>query len=655
MYKYLFEPLKLGSVELKNRIVFTSIGIDSYNSDGTVTDENISFVKARSVETGMIITTVSMATYKYGKVKFIGSYDDFFIESLSRFSSAGRSGGAKIVLQLSAMGGPNTLADDVFHEIIPFVPTADIPDYKEQWNGKNKPVELKTEQIEEIIQDFVQASVRAKSAGFDGIELFAAEDFLLSSFITPHFNKRNDKYGGNFENMVRMPVEIIRGIRKACGEDFIIGFKYNTYYEFPEGDGIDIPLGIKIGKRLAKEKISYLHEYSYAKHNVPFSLFKYSIMPGQYQPRNSTVEISEALKKNINNIPVMAVGGILKPEEADSIIGAGKADLVSIGRAFIADHLWALKAKKKIPIRPCIRCFVCLDEATKSRIIGCSVNPNVLADEKNSLKKAKKPKKIIIAGAGPAGINCALSLHERGHMVEIYEKNKQIGGKLIASSVKGLNYEHKDLLDYYRNELLEKGIKIYTQTAVDGKMLLSKDPDVLIIAIGANQKVPAINGIEGKNVIGVVEAFKNAHRLRNKNIVIIGGQDRGCEAALLLSKNSNDVTIIESGNKLMSENDIEYITMVLERMIVEEKIRFYLKFKVVNIGTDAVVAENIENNNSFKIKCDIVVNASGFEVPYDELKSLTDIYKNSYIIGDCYRPGNLFNAVTQAYEVAKKV
>ena len=291
MYKYLFEPLKLGSVELKNRIAFTSIGIDSYNSDGTVTDENISFVKARSVETGMIITTVSMATYKYGKVKFIGSYDDFFIESLSRFSSAGRSGGAKIVLQLSAMGGPNTLADDVFHEIIPFVPTADIPDYKEQWNGKNKPVELKTEQIEEIIQDFVQASVRAKSAGFDGIELFAAEDFLLSSFITPHFNKRNDKYGGNFENMMRMPVEIIRGIRKACGEDFIIGFKYNTYYEFPEGDGIDIPLGIKIGKRLAKEKISYLHEYSYAKHNVPFSLFKYSIMQASISQEILTVEI----------------------------------------------------------------------------------------------------------------------------------------------------------------------------------------------------------------------------------------------------------------------------------------------------------------------------------------------------------------------------
>ena len=146
--------------------------------------------------------------------------------------------------------------------------------------------------------------------------------------------------------MLRMPVEIIRGIRKVCGKDFIIGFKYNTYYEFPEGDGIDLDLGVKIGKRIAEEGISYLHAYSYAKHDRPFSLFRYSIMPSQYQPRNTTVPVSEKLKSNINDVPIMAVGGILKPGEADRIIGEGKADMVSIGRAFIADHLWAYKAKR---------------------------------------------------------------------------------------------------------------------------------------------------------------------------------------------------------------------------------------------------------------------------------------------------------------------
>ena len=610
MYKNLFEPIKLGNVELKNRIVFTSIGIDSYNPDGTVTNENISFVKARSIETAMIITTVSMATYKYGKVKFIGSYDDCFIESLSRFAKAGHTGGAKIILQISAMGGPNTLADDVFRDIVPFVPTVDIPDYRQNWKGQNKPVELTTEQIEEIIQDFISASIRAKSAGFDGVELFAAEDFLLSSFITPHFNKRTDKYGGNFENMLRMPVEMIRGIRKECGDDFIIGFKYNTYYEFPEGDGIDLSLGIRIGKKMAKENISYLHEYSYARHNIPFSLFKYSIMPSQYQPRNSTIEISEALKKQIKDIPIMAVGAILKPDEADRIIGEGKADLVSIGRAFIADPLWAYKARGNIYIRPCIRCFVCLDEATKSRIIGCSVNPNVIESKKNLLSAAKSPKKVAIIGAGPAGMACALFLHKRGHYVEIYEKDNQIGGKLIASSVEGLNYEHGDLLDYYRNELKNANIEIFKQTLVEDRMLLLKNPDAVVIAIGSRQRIPAINGINNKNVIGVAEAITNSFKIKNKNIVIIGGKVRGCEAALLLARNGNQVTIIEDSNKLMSENDIEYLTMVLERMIVEENIRFYLRFKVINIARSFVIAENIENNNKFKIKCDLIVNAT---------------------------------------------
>ena len=460
MYKNLFKPIKLsGGIELKNRIVFTSIGIDSYNEDGTVTDENISFVKARSVETAMIITTVSMATYKYGKVKFIGSYDDSFIPSLSRFAEAGHHGGAKIVLQISAMGGPNTLADDVFHDIVPYVPTSDIPMYKSEWTGKNTPTELTTSQVQEIIEDFIQAARRARDAGFDGVELFAAEDFLLSSFITPHLNRRTDRYGGSFENRLNMPVEIIKGIRRICGDDFIIGFKYNTYYEFPEGDGIDLDMGVKIGQVISDQGISYLHEYSYAKHDRPFSLFKYSIMPSQYQPRNTTIPLSEELKKNIKDTPVMAVGGILKPDEADRIIGDGKADLVSIGRAFIADHLWAQKAKKGQLIRPCIRCFVCLDEATKSRIIGCSVNPDVLVEKSKEIKKTDKPKRILVIGAGPAGMTAALTLSRRGHMVTLYEKSNSPGGQLKASATGGLKYEYLDLLKYFEKELKNSKVK----------------------------------------------------------------------------------------------------------------------------------------------------------------------------------------------------
>jgi 2,4-dienoyl-CoA reductase-like NADH-dependent reductase (Old Yellow Enzyme family)/thioredoxin reductase len=633
-------------------MTFTSIGIDSYNDEGTVTDENISFVKARSVDTGMIITTVSMATYKYGQVKFIGSYDDFFIPSLAEFARAGHYGGAKIILQISAMGGPNTLADDVFHEIIPYVPSAGIPMYREEWTGKNTPTELKTEQIEEIIEDFIQAARRAKEAGFDGVELFAAEDFLLSSFITPHLNRRKDKYGGSFENTLRMPVEIIRGIKKICGEDFIIGFKYNAYYEFPEGDGIDLDLGAKIGKRIAEEGISYLHAYSYAKHDRPFSVFKYSIMPSQYQPRNTTIPVSEKLKSAISDVPIMAVGGILKPDEADMIIGKGRADLVSIGRAFIADHLWAYKAKRNQRFRPCIRCFVCLDEATKSRIIGCSINPDVLVDKNKELKPVEKTKNVIVAGAGPAGIIAALTASKRGHHVMLYEKEGNIGGKLNLSFATGLKYEYSDLLKYYEEELDESKIEVHLNTEVTNELIKSLNPDILIVAIGANTKLPSIPGIKQNNVINISDAINDSGKIKNKKVTVIGGSDTGCETALVLVKNNNTVTIIEQKENLMWDNDIEYLTMVLEKMLVEQGIRFLLNFRVSRIRDNMVLAENLLNKNTFNIESELIINAAGFESPLKKIDELKNACKNTFVVGDCHNPSKIFQAISEAFEVA---
>jgi len=648
----LFEPIKLGKTELKNRIAFTSIGIDSYNDEGTVTDENISFVKARSVETALIISTVSMATYKYGRVKFIGSYNDSFIPSLSKFAAAGHWGGAKMLLQISAMGGPNTLADDVFREIVPYVPSADIPDYTREWTGKNKPCELKTEQVEEIADDFIKAAVRAKKSGFDGVELFAAEDFLLSSFITPHFNHRSDKYGGSFENNLRLPVEIIKGIKKCCGDDFIIGFKYNTFYEFPEGDGIDIGLGIKIGRQIAAEGASYLHSYSYAKHDRPFSLFKYSIMASQYQPRNSTIFISSNLKKNIKDIPVMAVGSILKPDEADVIIGKGDADIVSVGRAFIADPLWAHRAKNMQKFRPCIRCFVCLDEATKSRIIGCSVNPDVLKLDRNIIKKTLQPKKVMVAGSGPAGITAALTCAKKGHEVALYEKDPETGGKLIVNSVKNLKYEYGDLLAYWRYELKKSRIKIKTETEVTKRLIDEIKPDILFLAIGAENRVPAIDGISSKNVLPVSEAILKAGGIKNKRIIVMGGQDYGCEAALLYARNSNLVTVIEENDKLMTDNDIEYLTMVLEKLIFEEGVRIIPGSKVLRITGNLVYVENMRTRNVYELKADLIINAAGFDIPADRLKELSAGTKNCYIIGDCFMPAKIYQAVSGAFSAA---
>ena len=289
-YNNLFKPINIGKLKLKNRIVFSSIGIGSYNKNGTITDENISFVEARTNEVGLIITTVAASSYRYGKLKFIGAYDDFFIPSLSKFAKAGHRNGAKIFLQLFVMGGPNILADDLFLNVVPWVPSINVPMYK-KWIGKNKPKELKKNNIKELIDDYAQSARRAKEAGFDGVEIKANEDYLLATFLTPYFNHRKDEYGGSLSNMLRFPIEIIRGIKKLCGPYYPIGFKYNIYYDSPEGGGVNLDMGVKIGEKIASEGVAYLHVTPYGKNNIPYSLMEPTTMPNQYQPRNNVIPL----------------------------------------------------------------------------------------------------------------------------------------------------------------------------------------------------------------------------------------------------------------------------------------------------------------------------------------------------------------------------
>ena len=664
VYPHLFQPLRLGGLELRNRVTFTSLGIDSYDPEGTVTDENIWFVRARSRETGLILTTVATASYKYGRLKFIGAYDDSFIPSLSRLARAGHTGGARIFLQLFAMGGPNTLADHVFQDVIPHVPSLDVPLYRE-WTGKNTPRELEGSQIKELVEEFVQASRRAQEAGFDGVELFGAEDFLLSSFLTPYFNRRTDEYGGSLENMVRFPVEIIRGIRRACGQAFPVGFKYNVYNEFPEAGGVDLDLGVAIGRRLAEEKVAYLQAYAYAKHTLPFSLFEYTIMPGMYQPRNTTLPIARLLKRQVPGVPIMAVGGIVKPDEADRIIAEGDADLVSIGRAFVADPLWARKARRGLRIRPCIRCYVCLHEATNGRIIGCAVNPDVLAEEAKALVPVQGARRVAVIGAGPGGITAALTAAKRGHHVSLYEQAGAVGGALIAASMPGVKYEFADLLDYYRAELEESEVELVAGRRVTPALVRELAPDSLIVAIGAQPVPPELPGIEGPQVTEASRAVLQGGGYRGARIAVIGGNTIGCEVALLLRRRGNAVTVIQQRESLMPENQIEYNTLVLERLLREEGVEVRTSTRVLEIRPAALLISAVfrgvgtadpgAGTGAFELPVDAVVYVPEYRPRAEETAGLLAACRDSRALGDCLQTGGIFQAVTQGFAAGRAV
>jgi len=643
MFENLFSPIKLGSVEVRNRIALAPMGIGSYNDDETITDDYVSFIKGRSKETGLIITTGTRVSSKYGKYKLNGAYDDLFIPGLSRLAEAAQSSGAKIFLQIGTLG-----RQDPFE---PYVTSLNIPIYQEQWEGDKKPKELKNSQIKEIIEEFVDAARRAKEAGFDGIELFGSEDAFISSFMCPCLNKREDEYGGSFENMMRLPIDIIDGIKKVCGRDFPIGFKFNAIHDIE--DGIDLDLGVKIARRISREKIAYIHEFSFKSWDFLMSTFKYPPMPNLYQPRNTTIDISEKIKSNVNGTPVIAVGGILKPDEADKIIGDKKADLVAVGRAFIAENMWAYNASRVKRIRPCIRCHVCHNEvAMHEKLIVCSINPDVLAED--DIKKTESPRKVMVVGGGPGGITAAITASRRGHDVSLYEKDPCLGGKLIPGSVPDFKYEFLDLLNFFRDEIEESNVGIITNKEITPDFIKGNQPDVLIAAVGAEPIIPGITGADSDNVVCATDALNNADSYSDKKIVVIGGGDVGCETALLLKRKGNEVTIVEMLDELMKEEEIKHNTVILEKMLTNEGVGIYTKSTAIEIKSSNIKIKD-SKDNIVEIPADIVVIAVGFKSQPENIKKLLVACKDSYALGDCVEPGRLKQAISEGYRIGKMI
>ena len=640
---HLFKPITINNLEIRNRIVLSPMGIGAYNDDETVSDEYVDFVKARAKETGLIITTGARVSSRYGAFRFFGCSDDMQIPGLRRLSKAAHLSGAKIFLQILELGGADPES--------PWVPSVDVPLYRDEWKNTNPPKELKTSQIEELVEAFVNAALRAQESGFDGVELDGAENFLISDFICPCMNRRNDKYGGSFENRMRFPVEILREIKEVCGEDFSVGFKFNAYYDLPEG--IDLNLGVKIALKMAEAGATYIHEWSFSKLDKPMSLFQYTPMPNLYQPRNTTLPIAKNLKLHLPAVPIIVVGGILKPDEADNILAEGWADMIAVGRGFIADDLWAEKAKAGACIRPCIRCHVCHHEvAVLGNLLVCSVNPDVLLQ--NQPEKAVHPKKVMVVGAGPGGITAALTADQRGHNVNLYEKEDEIGGKLIPGSAPDFKHEFGDLLRYFRDEIKSSSVILNKNCTVTPSVIREKAPDVLIIATGAEAFLPAIPGIDRQNVIQATEALINTHRYENGKLVIIGGGDVGCETAVLMARRGNDVSIVEMLPALMETEEIKHNTVILEQLILEADVSVYTSSTITEITDNAVLIRR-SKNNMLEIPVDLVVLATGYTPAAGRVMELRKECRTSYALGDCMQPGRLRNAISEGYRIGRLI
>ncbi len=629
----LFSPIQLGKATIPNRTVMAPMGTRIYSADGTWTKREIRYFEERAIGgIGLIITSFVRVHGSLASFPLHGIYDDRFIPSHRELVDRIHRHGSKIFLQIALSGGKRS---------------GDAPSSIYSPNYMVKPRALTTDELDELVESFISAAGRAQKAGYDGVELHGAHSYLVGQMMSPSLNRRTDAYGGSFEGRMKFPTDIITGIRENY-PDFPIGMKFSAYEALPGGIAID--LGVKIASYIANLGVVYIHVASTSSTINVFSM--YPSVPSMYIPRNTLMPLAVEIKNAVGDIPVIAAGSINVPEEAEEFIAAGKCDMIALGRSTFADPHWARKAKEGKRIVPCIRCNVCYHRTDR---MCCSVNPYLLREAEQEMPLPSKKKKVMIVGAGPAGIRCALTASKRGHEVTLYEKQPYIGGMVYPGSRPACKEDLARLLDWYSGELTESTVTLKLDTEVTPEMVERATPDTLVIATGAEPLLPDVPGIDKPHVATAVEVLRDISQFNGRQAVVIGGGDVGCETACHCADNGWEVTIVEMLPKLMQKSELIGLR---DQMLVllEEKNIDVLPETKLNAVIDDGVEVILSNGKAWGIDADLVIIAAGFKKPETLIRvrrglagTMASKADEVHIIGDCNISGRIQEA-TEAGE-----
>lgn len=632
--KHLFTPFQIKNLTLKNRIVLPPLASFLIEKGGGITDQAVEHYRRRAAGGPAMVIMEACAVSPEGVVSENQARidSDRLLKGLSRIAAAIRDEGAIPAIQIHHAGRQTSA------KVIKRLPLAPSPLPCPAIRGDVAP--LTVDQIQDLVKKFADAAVRSREAGFELLEIHGAHGYLINQFLSRYSNIREDGYGGDVSGRTRFARDIIAEIRNRLGSSFPISFKISAQEFVP--DGLTVGESIDILKLLATAGIDAV-QVSAGNDSTP----EWICQP-MFMQKACLVESAAAIKKELK-IPVMAVGRINDPWTADNIIAKGMADLVCIGRGLMADPEMPIKAQEGRfdEIRTCIACNTCMQSIYRKGRLECLVNPALGREQEMQIVPAAQPKKVMVVGGGPGGLNAAWVAAKRGHEVHLYEKQPYLGGQLVPGSKTAYKREMQSLINFQKRQVELNGVICHMGQEVTVQTVQKENPDVVILATGSRPVLPKVAGIDEASV-ETFDVVLNGDVQEKKTTVIIGGGSTGCEVAYHLSEMGSPVTIVELMPKI--GGDLEAVTKkLLVRKLKENNVRILTGHRLLRVGKNSLVVagpDGIENI----IEAQRVIVATGIrqdDAIHQQIKSLG---YETHVIGDCLEPRT---AKTAIYEGAK--
>lgn len=641
-FPHLSSPVTIGRVTFRNRMFSAPMGGTDITNDGCIGPKSTAFYELRGKGGAAAVTVSECMVHPKTDGSHAYHLDTAVLNSLAAATytaDAIRRHGAMPSLELSHSGmyAGTYMTDKTKQKSM------------NQWGASDviRPdgVEVKAlpkEMIADIVKSYGTVAGLAKRAGFEMIMIHGGHGWLLNQFFSPYFNKRTDEYGGSLENRCRLAIEVLQSVRKAVGPGFPIEFRLSGSELF-EG-GYDLAEGCRIAQQI-EPYIDLLH-VSAGTYQRGFG----DTHPSMFKEHGCNVYLAAEIKKHVS-VPVATIGGLNDPHQMEEIIASGKADVVYMARALLADPFLPRKVveNREDEIVKCLRCFTCMAERAATATRRCTVNPLIGREmEGTDILPAVKKKKVLVAGGGPGGLYAAYTAARKGHQVILCEKEAEVGGILKSEQALGFKHEMYELAGTYKLLAERAGVEIRLNTEVTKEYAENEHVDALIIAVGSVPLVPPISGLNGDNVTIVNDYYLEKEKIGDE-VVIFGGGLAGCECAIHLGMEGRKVNLVEMREELAPDANVRHRPLLLKE--IEKYATVYTGYKGLEVTADGIICED-KNGNRQLVPGKSVICALGQRSRTDVVEKLQDAAPFVRVIGDAAKVSTITNAVYWGYHAA---